>query len=676
VVSDFSLLEAIEAGLVKVPQLPTQDITGAQTPSYFNIWRWVDAIAKDEGHTGALTPDLVLRYAAQPILQLAGEWEKTYESWRTHYSKGLRRYDVPPVFIIVCRDTALAKAVYGWLANGSSEYGAAPPLFKNRPGEEVTVRIDSKVAEDIEAGKGSDEEKRLRFVLDTVGKTEWSGGRVPEEYSLLVHKHNEKAVDDESLHWVDEAIPPGRNVRCIISVAMLSEGWDATTVTHIVGLRPFGSQLLCEQVVGRALRRTSYTIDENTGLFREETAKVFGVPFELIPFKTSDGNGQPPTPPSNHIYPLPGRDQYEISFPVVEGYQDPGVAHLEVDWERVPTIVLDPLEVPDESLVKGLSSEDGRLSAYGPGAAEIVNMEQWRSNIRPQQVAFALANDLTRRWIREKGDAIPLHTLFPLFLTKTKRFLDSNRINCKGNRQVVDIAANPYYSRSLEALYSAITTTNAKGESTELPTIAKGSAGVRSTAHVDFYTGRDLWPVSRCHLNAIVTDTKKWEQSAAFVLDTHSGVSSWVKNDHLGFVIPYSKAGARKQYIADFVVQLTTGLMLILEVKGKVGDAELKEGGALRWVNAVNRDGRFRHWAYQVVYHPGDTAKIIDELLEQGIPKGDDVFGDVENVATRALLMDAYRWAQSKRSQGWQQNDFSERLSDFLDSDGNGDGVT
>ena len=192
----------MKLALVKVPQLPTQDITGAQSPSYFNIWRWVETIAKNEGHTGALTPDVILRYAAQPILQLAGEWERTYQSWRNHYSKGLRRYDVPPVFIIVCRDTALAKAVYNWLANESSDLGAAPPLFKNQPGEELTVRIDSKVAEDIEAGKGSDEEKRLRFVLGTVGKTEWLGGRVPEEYSLLVRKHNEKAVDDENLQWV------------------------------------------------------------------------------------------------------------------------------------------------------------------------------------------------------------------------------------------------------------------------------------------------------------------------------------------------------------------------------------------------------------------------------------------------------------------------------------------
>ena len=139
---------------------------------------------------------------------------------------------------------------------------------------------------------------------------------------------------------LDASVPPGRDVRCIISVAMLSEGWDATTVTHVVGLRPFGSQLLCEQVVGRALRRTSYAVDEATGFFREETAKVFGVPFELIPFKVEGGAQPSPTPPANQIYAVPARAGYEITFPVVEGHSDPGVTRLAVDWPNVPTQML------------------------------------------------------------------------------------------------------------------------------------------------------------------------------------------------------------------------------------------------------------------------------------------------------------------------------------------------
>lgn len=124
-------------------------------------------------------------------------------------------------------------------------------------------------------------------MLETIGKTEWLGREVPEEYAAIVERNNRKALEDEDsgLVVINPDVPPGRDVRCIISVSMLTEGWDATTVTHVVGLRPFGSQLLCEQVVERALRRTSYAVDPESGLFTEETAQIFGVPFELIPFK-------------------------------------------------------------------------------------------------------------------------------------------------------------------------------------------------------------------------------------------------------------------------------------------------------------------------------------------------------------------------------------------------------
>jgi type III restriction enzyme len=112
IVSDFSLLEAIESGLVKVPQLPTQDLTGQETPSYFNIWRWVQEQLEKDGVTSKLTPELVLKYAATPIRLLATDWEKTFTAWEAHFKAGKRRSPVPPVFIIVCRDTALAKEVH------------------------------------------------------------------------------------------------------------------------------------------------------------------------------------------------------------------------------------------------------------------------------------------------------------------------------------------------------------------------------------------------------------------------------------------------------------------------------------------------------------------------------------------------------------------------------------
>ena len=255
IVSDFGLLDAIESGLVKIPQLPTRDITGAEEAAYFNIWRWVQAKAEADGYGSKLNPELIMRYAGAPINLLAQEWRQRFEEWQ-QTSKLQHKHPVPPVFIVVCRDTAIAKAVYSWLSTGDDSYGASPSWFKNEPGQEVTVRIDSKVIEDIEAGGTKVETRRLRFILDTVGKPEWPGAKVPEEWSELVRKHNNKVASDDndgSLKWIDERIPPGRDIRCIVSVAMLTEGWDANTVTHIVGLRPFLISKKTPQNAGAAL---------------------------------------------------------------------------------------------------------------------------------------------------------------------------------------------------------------------------------------------------------------------------------------------------------------------------------------------------------------------------------------------------------------------------------------
>ncbi len=212
----------------------------------------------------------MLKYAQPPISQLAGLWHETFGQWQADPAA----HPTPPVFIIVCRDTKLAKVMYDWIALGEGE--TAPPIeeFRNRDGRENTVRVDSKVVEELESGETkSVEARRLRFVLETIGKSRWPNDRPPEEWL---------AVADE--RGLDPYVPPGRDVRCIISVAMLTEGWDATTVTHIAGLRPFDSQLLCEQVVGRGLRRSRYDVldCERVEDIPEEGAKGYGVPVEVI----------------------------------------------------------------------------------------------------------------------------------------------------------------------------------------------------------------------------------------------------------------------------------------------------------------------------------------------------------------------------------------------------------
>jgi type III restriction enzyme len=619
VISDFSLLEAIEAGLVKIPQLPTEDGSGEDVPRYFNVWRWVQRQAQNDGHIGTVTVTEVMRYATAPIVTLASSWRETYLRWKAHFAQGDRKHDVPPVFIIVCRDTTIAKALYDWLASGDAQYGAGIPEFRNARGKEMTIRIDSKVGEDIAAGGSRDETRRLRFVLETVGKPEWPGSKVPEEYAALVERNNRKALEDEDsgLAVLNPEIPPGRDVRCIISVSMLAEGWDATTVTHVVGLRPFGSQLLCEQVVGRALRRTSYAIDTAAGLFREETAQIFGVPFELIPFKVEGGKPQPPSPPANHVYADPERAEYEIEFPVVEGYQDPGLIQVMVNWDRVGELVLDPDEVPDDVLLRSLTTQDGRLIAYGPGTPVRVNLKAWREGVRVQQIAFELAKVLTQKWKAERGDMIPAHRLFPQMLDAAMRFMDEHVEPLK-TRTKQDLAINPYFGKAVAMLLNAMEGVNAGGASRELAILAPGAAAIRSTRFVDFHTGKVLHDVRKCHLNAAVFDSG-WERQAAEQLGSHSAVEAWVKNDRLGLVIPYRKDGVAHKYLPDFVAELENGDHLLVEIKGQLGDAMLKKAAAERWCRAVTNDGRFGQWQYHLCFGIDDLAAVLDGVSTSAV---------------------------------------------------------
>lgn len=615
IVSDFGLLDAIESGLVKIPQLPSRDITGAEEAAYFNIWRWVQAKAEEDGYGSKLTPEIVMNYASAPINLLAAEWHLRFQEWEAT-AKQQHKHPVPPVFIVVCRDTAVAKEVYGWLANGEGAYGIAPPWFRNLPEKEVTVRIDSKVVEDIEEGGTKDETRRLRFILDTVGKAEWPGSKVPDEWSELVRKHNDKAAsedNDGSLQWIDERIPPGRDVRCIISVAMLAEGWDANTVTHIVGLRPFGSQLLCEQVVGRALRRKSYALGENSRVFSEETAKVFGVPFELIPFKVSKSTTTREQPEPHHIYSVPEKSAYEITFPIITGYHETGQFEVFVDWSQVAKVTIDPMQIPQTVELTPLTTPEGALAGYGPGEKPVLSLKEWRTLFREQQVAFKLAREVCIRWRDDNGaKAVPMQVLFPKVVFAAKRFLTEKLVR-KGDSQPCDVLlVGNYMQAVVGSLLEAIKKGSSVG-SAEVPVIPQGAAGRGSTLYVDFHTTKPIYPVTKCHLNAMVADTKKWEQSAAFLLDSHPGVVKWVKNERLGFFIRYRSKGLPARYVPDFLVETDLGLKLIVEVKGQItDDADAKAKAAERWVNAINRLGQHGIWHYLLVTDPSGLGQALN----------------------------------------------------------------
>jgi type III restriction enzyme len=323
--SDFSLTDAIECGIVKLPRVPVADnIPGGDMPKFRNLWEHIRTRMPKKGRgTSQRLDPLSLPVELQTALEaLYGPYLKTDDLWA---EAGI---EVPPCFIVVCINTATSKLVYDHISgyhrehdDGSTtlEHGRLE-LFRNfdahgNPlGRPRTLLIDS---EQLESGDKLDDNFRAmaadeieRFRRDIIERT---GDRQQAEH----------LTDQDLLREVMNTVgTPGRlgdSIRCVVSVAMLTEGWDAHTVTHVLGVRAFGTQLLCEQVIGRALRRQSYDLNE-AGLFNVEYADVLGVPFDF----TATPVVAPPQRPRQTIQVhavRPDRDHLEIRFPRVQGYR-------------------------------------------------------------------------------------------------------------------------------------------------------------------------------------------------------------------------------------------------------------------------------------------------------------------------------------------------------------------
>jgi len=610
-VSDFGLIDSIESGLVKIPQLAVRDTTGAAIPGYFNIWHWILpqlTPAERGGKKASPKPEAILKYAHHPIAMLGSLWEKECEE-RARMIADQR----PPVFILVCKNTQIAKVIYEWLAEDKAPAGIPPAKiegFRNRNGEINTIRVDSKVVHETDTGQArSDEARWMRFTLDTVGRTAWPADRqgrpvYPKDFEDLAGKL------ERPLH------PPGRDVRCIVSVGMLTEGWDCNTVTHIVGLRPFMSQLLCEQVVGRGLRRTSYEAGEE-GRFTEEVAKVFGVPFEVIPFKSSKQPAPAPMARRYHVHAIPAKAEFEIRFPRVEGYTQKIQNRIAVDWARVPLLLLEPGRIPPEVEVKALCvSNEGRLSLHGPGRIDEVTLRDFRAGRRMQELVFDLARGMARHYVAQGHCNIPPHALFPQLAGIIGKYIEK-KVHVQPPAHKKDLFLAPYYGWLVERLAEAIGPDTTQGEVPEVP-VYETSRGSGSTAEVDFWTSREVREVLHSHVNYLVADTKRWEQTAASYIDRHPAVAAFVKNAGLGFAIPYLYNGQMHDYLPDFIIRLKPegSGHLILETKGFDMLAEVKRAAAERWISAVNSDGSFGRWQYAVVRKMEEVTRTITDAAD------------------------------------------------------------
>jgi type III restriction enzyme len=324
-VSDFSLMDAIESGIVKLPRVPVSDnIPGGDMPKFRNLWENIrgDMPKKGRGKAKDLDPLSLPTTLLTALEALYGHYAQAYAEWE---KAGL---STPPCFIVVCNNTSASKLVYDYVSgfyrqndDGSSALvNGRLELFRNfdehgNPlGRPNTLLIDS---EQLESGEGLDDNFRglavdeiERFRREIVERT---GDR----------SQAENLTDQDLLREVMNTVgKPGRlgdSIRCVVSVAMLTEGWDANTVTHVLGVRAFGTQLLCDQVVGRALRRQSYDLNAD-GLFDAEYADVLGIPFDF----TAKPVIVKATAPRETIQVKamrPERDALEITFPRVQGYR-------------------------------------------------------------------------------------------------------------------------------------------------------------------------------------------------------------------------------------------------------------------------------------------------------------------------------------------------------------------
>lgn len=632
VVSDFGLVDAIESGIVKIPRLPVSDTTGRPDPKYFKLWEYIkDGLQPAEylpGRSRRPKPDVVYREAEGALQQLAGQWRERFE----YIECATPDQDhIPPVLIVVCDNTDLAEVFY---RNISGEHE-----------EEIATQED---LEDVEQGKKKMRKKKKKSKKQT--HTVYSEGKV--EPAFLSNSESRKhtiRIDTKLLAEAESDAPdkskrtaaeelrkvvatvgkkgePGEHVRCVVSVGMLTEGWDANNVTHVLGVRAFGSQLLCEQVVGRGLRRMDYQPNED-GLLPEEYVDVYGIPFSVIPYK-----GRPlstPAPddrPLNHVHSVPERAGMEIRFPVVEGYAFTLKKNvIACDVEEVEPLVIEPNREPTATYLREtVGYQEGSPSQYtGPGTFVEQDRERFYRQNHIQSIKFRIARMILEELMTcqdsqgsdAKGRVTRLqsrHQLFPQVYSIVDKYV-AKRVEFQG-ADPSELGLEKYVNRMVERLRDAIEPAEAGGEAPLMPILNRYKP-IGTTGEVDFKTVRPCHATQRSQINKVVLDTDKWERAAAFRLEKSKAVAFYARNDHLGLTIPYTYEEVDHGYEPDFLVRLECGLTVVLETKGYQDDqTRQKHTAARRWVAAVNNWGELGTWHFHVCRNPQLLETELDAI--------------------------------------------------------------
>lgn len=625
--SDFSLMDAIECGIVKLPRVPVADnIPGNDVPVYRELWKHIGKRMPKKGRgKGSRLDPLSLPVELQTALEaLYGHYVKVFDHWQ---NVGIK---VPPCFIVVCNNTATSKLVYDFISgfqqehdNGTSQLiEGRLKLFQNHDehgnplARPRTLLVDS---EQLESGEALDDNFRAvasdeidRFRHEIIERT----GDVHAADNLT-----DAELLREAMNTVGKEGRLGDSVRCVVSVAMLTEGWDANTVTHVLGVRAFSTQLLCEQVVGRALRRQSYELNTQTGLFNVEYADVLGIPFNF----TAQPVVVPPQPPTEIIRVRamrPERDALEIRFPRVVGYRvELPQDRLQAEFNEDSILELTPeLVGPSRNVQAGIIGEAIELNL------------QHLDDVRPSTVLMHLTKHLLLSKWRDAGDTPQLH-LFGQLKRIVKQWLDTCLV-CKGGTFSGQLLYQELADKACDRITAAITRVELK-HGRPVKAVFDPYNPVGSTKHVAFNTSRrdryeTLGPPPKSHVNWVILDSD-WEAEFCRVAESHSKVLAYVKNHNLGFEVPYRSGSETRKYLPDFIVKLDDGrgaddpLYLVVEVKGyRREDAVVKKMTMeTYWVPGVNQAGKYGRWAFaeftDVYEMQDDFAEKIKKHFEQMI---------------------------------------------------------
>ena len=597
IVSDFGLNDAIESGLVKTPRVVIRDDGKVDANLRSRLYHiYMDNTVKDDINRKAEESEPLPDLIKNAYLLLGKDWQAAKDAWKQ------AGHTIPPVMITVANTTSTSARIKYSFDHDAFLLSVAGLDDLCTP--EKTLQIDSSILNKAEA--------EIQPIDIEVEAPEDDGEdeEAPKEKKLTQKQQAEKlrlVVDT-----VGKIGQPGEQVQNVISVGMLSEGWDAKTVTHIMGLRAFSSQLLCEQVVGRGLRRTSYDVGED-GLFEPEYVNIFGVPFTFLPHEGgSDGPPPPPPPPKTRIEPVKEKALHEIIIPNVLRIDHVYKPQLAIDMTKVKTLALDPYESITEAELAAMIA-----GKPNPAALTEIDLKEIAEKLRTQSVVFRIASTIYNSEKRPDWKGSKEAFLIQL-IRIVGQFIDSDKISIKTPlfnqeemRRRILVMLN--MNKVIQHIWSEIRANNTM----QLTPVFDKEKPLLSTTDVrTWWTSKPCENFSKSHINFTVVDSD-WEFLEARNINNQSAIDSFVKNDHLGFTILYNHEGIIRKYYPDFIIKFKNGQYLILETKGRDTNQDKTKRSFLdEWCKAINQHGGFGIWRWAVSFDPNDLDAIVNNAIE------------------------------------------------------------